>query len=443
MVQSDSSLLDGLSMLAVMLIAGAVLVGELRAAEAEGQVEQDRARAKRCAWFREARFGMFVHWGLYAVPARNNKGPYVSWMMNNEGIPVAEYEKYAKQFKPTKFDAGRWMEILKSAGMRYMVFTSKHHEGFCMFDSKLTDYDAVDRAAKRDFVRELIQAARKAGVKIGFYYSTLDWHHPDYTTDLAKYVKDYLHGQVRELCTNYGPIDCLWFDGEWDHPFETWRSAEMVEMIRRLQPHALINDRLGKGQRGRTPLCDFYTREQPVEIRKTTDFERKRPHPWEACLTIGTSWGYKKGDKPLKSARTLIRTLVDVVSRGGNVLLNVGPTAEGEIPPALVSRLRAIGQWLTSNGESIYGTDGLPFTSLPAGKCTTKGSRLYVHLESHPGKHLALPGLTNEIKRVWFLKTGAALEFDNAAKTIALPSALPDNDMTTVAIELDGPPVVK
>jgi len=411
--------------------------------EAAARAKREAQTAKRRAWFNEAKFGLFVHWGLYAVPARNNKGPYVSWMMNNERIPVPEYEKYADQFKPTKFDAKEWMGILKSAGMRYMILTSKHHEGFCMFDSKLTDYDAMDRAANRDFVRELITAARAAGVKIGFYYSTLDWHHPDYKTDLAKYVREYMHPQVRELCANYGPIDCVWFDGEWDHPAATWRADQLVGMIRKLQPDAVINDRLGKGERGVNQLCDFYTREQPVEIRKATAFEKKRPYPWEACLTIGTSWGYKKGDAPLKSARDLIRTLVDVASRGGNVLLNVGPTADGEIPAPFVSRLREIGKWLAKNGESIYGTAGSPFTKLPAGKCTAKGKRLYIHLESHPGNRLGLSGLQNDIKRAWFLETGASLTFDNASKTIALPKALPDETVTTVAVELDGEPVVK
>ncbi len=407
------------------------------------QAAADKGRARRAAWFNEAKFGLFVHWGLYAVPAANSKGALASYKMKNEGIPVSEYEKYADQFKPTKFDAAEWMRILKSAGMRYMIFTSKHHEGFCMFDSKLTDYDAVDRAAKRDFVGELIAAARAAGVRIGFYYSQLDWHQPDYKTDLAKYVREYMHPQVRELCTNYGPIDCVWFDGEWDHPTTTWQADRLVKMIRKLQPNAVINDRLGKGERGKNLLCDFYTREQPVEIRKATDFEKQRPYPWEACLTIGTSWGYKKNDAPLKSGRELIRTLVDVASRGGNVLLNVGPTADGEIPAPLVARLREIGQWMAKNGESIYGTYGSPFESLPAGKCTMKGKRLYIHLESRPGDHLGLPGLRNEITRAWLLATGAALTFDNASKTIALPETLPDETVATIAVELDGDPVVK
>jgi alpha-L-fucosidase len=319
------------------------------------QPESAEKQAERYEWFNEAKFGMFVHWGLYSVPARNNKGPYVSWMMEQEGIPVSEYDKYADRFKPAKFDAAKWFEILQSAGMRYMVFTSKHHEGFCMFDSALTDYNSVDRAAGCDFVRELVDAGRKAGVKTGFYYSMLDWHHPDFEKDMPKYI-DYMHDQVRELCSNYGAIDFLWFDGEWDHPLATWRSTELVEMIRGLQPNAVVNDRLGKGERGETPLADFYTREQMSEIGHAAEFEKSRTYPWEACLTIGTSWGYKEGDGPLKDTRELVHTLVDIASRGGNLLLNVGPTSDGEIPEPLVSRLREMGKWMDVNGEAIYGT---------------------------------------------------------------------------------------
>ncbi len=214
-------------------------------------------------------------------------------------------------------------------------------------------------------------------------------------------------------------------------------------MIRELQPAALVNDRLGKGERGVNPLCDFYTREQPSEMNVAMPFERQQPYSWEACMTIGEYWQYSIKDKQLKSARELIRILVDVVSRGGNLLLNVGPTPDGEIPEPLVERLRGVGAWLQVNGESIYGTTRSPFTALPAGKCTARGSRIYVHLEKHPGGPVQLPRLQNTIRKAWLLKTGAELKFDNAAKTIALPDELPDDDMTTIAVELDAPPVVR
>jgi alpha-L-fucosidase len=365
-----------------------------------GQPESVNDRAERYERFNEAKFGMFVHWGLYSVPARNNKGPYVSWMMENEGIPVSEYEKYADQFKPAKFDADQWFEILKSAGMRYMVFTSKHHEGFCMFDSALTDYDSVDRAASHDFVRDLVEAGRKAGVKTGFYYSMLDWHHPDFETNMPKYI-DYMHGQVRELCTNFGTIDCLWFDGEWDHSIDVWRSPELVEMIHSLQPNAVVNDRLGKGERGKTSLADFYTREQMDEIGNAAEFEKSRIYPWEACLTIGTSWGYKKGDAPLMDTRELIHTLVNIASRGGNLLLNVGPTPDGEIPVPLVSRLLEMGEWMKVNGEAIYGTTKWRTSSEGSSiRYTCKGDTVYAICLELPGDLVSLeaPRTTDRTK---------------------------------------------
>ncbi len=412
-------------------------------AAAARQTRLETAQARRREWFRQAKFGLFIHWGLYAVHGKNDRGPYVSWSMENEGIAVSDYAKYAEKFSPAKFNAAKWMNIAKSAGMRYMVFTSKHHEGFCLFNSAYTDYDSQQHVAGRDFVRELVDAARTTDMKIGFYYSLLDWYQPDFKTDLATYVDSYMFGQIRELCTNYGPIDCLWFDGEWDHPAETWRAPELIEMIRELQPGALVNDRIGKNERGNTQLCDFYTREQGDEIRNKMEFEKRKTIPWEACMTIGSSWGYKRNDSPLKSSAELIRALVDVVSRGGNLLLNVGPNPDGEIPEPLVVRLQEIGAWLDTNGESIYGTERSPFENLPTGKCTTKGSRLYIHLESHPGTAIQLPGLQNEIKGAWFLKTKQKLNYDNTKKIIHLPEALCDEVVCTIAVELDNPVLVK
>ena len=388
-------------------------------------------------WFKDAKFGIFVHWGLYAVHGKNEKGPYVSWAMENEGISVEDYEPYADQFHPKHFDADAWMKLTKEAGARYMTFTSKHHEGFAMFSSALTTYDSMDHAAKRDFVGELVTAARANDIKISFYYSTLDWHHPDFNADLPKYVDEYLFGQVRELCTNYGPIDGLWFDGEWDHPESTWRAEELVRMIRTLQPNALINDRLGKGVRGVTPLADFYTREQMSEIGEKTDTEDKAIRPWEACLTIGTSWGYMKADGPPKSSTELVRTLVDVVSRGGNLLLNVGPTPDGEIPAPLADRLRDIGAWLAVNGEGIYGTRQVTGVEASAGKLTRKADQIYIHLETRPGDTVILTGLERSIVKATLLATGNDLAVDNATKTIQLPAHFPETAVTTIALRLD------
>jgi alpha-L-fucosidase len=387
-------------------------------------------------WFKDAKFGIFVHWGLYALHGTNSKGPYVSWAMEEEKIPVEVYSKYADQFNPTAFDADGWMKMVRRAGAKYMTFTSKHHEGFCMFSSALTDYDAMDRAAKRDIVGELVKAARANDVKISFYYSTLDWYQPDFKANLPKYIDEYMFGQVRELCTNYGPIDGIWFDGEWDHPSETWRAPELVNMIRTLQPNALINDRLGKGVRGITPLADFYTREQMSEIGEKTETEEKEVRPWEACLTMGIAWGYRRDDGPAKSSTELIRTLVDVVSRGGNLLLNVGPKPDGTVPEHLVARLNDIGDWLAKNGDSIYGTRKANDIAASSGKLTAKENTLYLHLESRDADTVTLAGLERPIKSARLLETGEALAVDGAAKSITLPATLPDPVVSVIVVDL-------
>lgn len=394
----------------------------------------------RAAWFREAKFGMFVHWGPFAVHSSDPNSTFDYFAMKDDASAREAFRAYAEQFNPKSFDAARWMETAKAGGMKYVIFTSRHHDGYCMFDSAWTDFDAMDMPPKRDYVRDLVAAARKAGLKIGFYYSLLDWRHPDYVGNFPAFVNGYLFGQVRELCANYGPIDCVWFDGEWDHPAEAWRAADLVGLVRELQPEALVNDRLGKGERGVTALSDFYTREQPSEMDSAMPFEHQRPHVWEACMTIGDYWQYSIKDTKLKSVRELIRVLVDIVSRGGNLLLNVGPTPDGVIPAPLVERVAAIGSWLATNGEGIYGTSGSPFGPLPGYWCTAKENRVYVHLQAHPGKPVQLPHLKNDIRKVWFLKGRAEVAFDNSQKSFTLPDSLPDPDMTSIAVELDGTP---
>ncbi len=402
----------------------------------------DAARADRLRWFVDAKFGLFVHWGPFAVQGGDPNADFDYFDMKSDASKRPGYVRYGEVFRPRAFDAAQWTRIAKAAGMKYVVFTSKHHDGYCLFDSALTDYDSVDRAPKHDFVHDLVPAARAAGLKIGFYYSMLDWHHPDFDTNLPKYVDEYLFGQVRELCTKYGPIDCLWFDGEWDYPAATWRAADLVKMIRALQPGCLINDRLGLGERGVSTLCDFYTREQPSEIGSVMAFEHEKPYAWEACMTIGESWQYSAKDTQFKSVKELLRGLADIVSRGGNLLLNVGPDPDGTIPAPLVDRLEAMGAWLAANGESIYGATRSPFRALPAGTCTAKGNRLYVHLDRHPGATLALPGLQNTIVKARWLNGGTDLRVDNAAKTVSMPDTLPDDTLSVLVVDLDGPPRV-
>lgn len=403
---------------------------------------ESAAKAMRQQWFRDAKFGMFVHWGPFAVHGSDPHAKFDYFDIKSNLALNAEFEQYTRQFHGRSFDAAKWMETAKVAGAKYVVLTAKHHDGYALFDSKVTTYDSVDMMPKTDFARAFSDAARAAGLKVGFYYSMLDWHEPTYRTNLPQFVDEFLFPQVRELCTQYGPLDCVWFDGEWDHPAATWKAPELVRMIRQLQPMALVNDRLGLGERGVTPLCDFYTREQPSEINVPMGFEREQPVPWEACMTIGGFWQYSIRDTQLKSSAELIRILVDVVSRGGNLLLNVGPTPDGRIPQPLVERLQSIGVWLAANGESVYGTQGSPFKSLPAGKCTTKGNRLYIHLETRPDGPLQLPGLQNLIQNARFLNGRGELAFDNKTKTIVLPETLPDVAVTTVVVQLDGLPVV-
>ncbi|MBI2422371.1 MAG: alpha-L-fucosidase [Candidatus Hydrogenedentes bacterium] len=397
----------------------------------------------RTAWFRDAKFGIFVHWGTYALHGKNDKGAYSCLVLRDEAIPPAEYEAYAEQFTAEEFAANAWLALMQRAGARYLTFTSKHHDGFSMFDSKLTDYDSADRAAKKDFVKELIYAAQPFGIKVSLYYSMLDWRQPDFAADLPKYVNDYLFGQVRELCTNYGPIAGIWFDGEWDHPESTWRAEELVKLIHELQPAALVNDRLGKGVRGETTLADFYTREQPSEINEVMAFEGAQARPWEACMTIGESWGYNKHDTKQKSSAELIRMLVDVVSRGGNLLLNLDPTPEGTIMEVQAERLRDIGAWLDVHGEAIYGTRSLPALKIDGAKATVKGSRLYLHVEENSGQIAGLKGLENHVSRAWFLETGEEVAWNAQDGVITVPKTLPDPVVSTIVLELDGPARVR
>ncbi len=395
---------------------------------------------ERIAWFREAKFGMFVHWGPFAVQGADPENAFDYFSMKEDAAARMVYRKYAEQFAPKSFDAAAWAALAKAGGMKYLVFTSKHHDGYCLFDSALTHYDSMDMQPKRDYVRELVDAARAENLKIGLYYSLLDWHHPDFFSNFPKYVDDYLFGQVRELSGNYGPIDCVWFDGEWDHPAAAWRAPELVQTIREHQPDTLVNDRVGKGERGVTPLADFYTREQPSEMKVAMPFEHQTPYAWEACMTIGDYWQYSIKDTQFKSTAELLRILVDVVSRGGNLLLNVGPNPDGVIPEPMRKRVQAVGAWLAVNGESIYGTTRSPFGSMENAWCTAKGNRLYIHLQQHPGEPIRVPELQNTLREASLLSTGEKLEVDNNAKTIHLPERLPDADMTTLVIDLDGLP---
>jgi alpha-L-fucosidase len=374
--------------------------------------ETPAQRDARMKWWREARFGMFIHWGLYSVPAGTYQGKQIpsigEWIMNRGKIPVAEYRAFAPQFNPVKYNADEWVQLAKEAGMKYIVITSKHHDGFGMFDSKVTDW-CITKATpfKRDPLKELAQACQKHGLKLGFYYSQAqDWNHPggaaaggnwDKAQDgsMDDYIRNIAVPQVREILTNYGPIAILW----WDTPKDmTPERAEQFLPLLKLQPGLITNNRLGGGYSGDT--------ETPEQFIPAMGYPGR---DWETCMTMNGTWGYKSYDDNWKSSETLIRNLVDIASKGGNYLLNVGPTSEGLIPAPSVERLKAVGQWMKANGESIYATTASPFKRLPKSLRSTKkvdasGTTLYIHVFDWPqdGK-LVVPGLKNPIESAWLL----------------------------------------
>jgi alpha-L-fucosidase len=346
--------------------------------------QQHNARMK---WWRDARFGLFIHWGLYSIPAGEWKGKtdYAEWIRNQAQIPVKIYDKFVSEFNPVKFNADRWVRLAKDAGMKYMVITSKHHDGFCLFNSKYTDFDIKSTPFKKDILKELSEACNKEGIKLCFYYSIMDWHNPDYLprrewektrstkgADFNRYV-EYMKNQLKELLTNYGNIGVLWFDGEWEDTWNDKRGVDLYNYVRSLQPNIIVNNRVGANRSGMDGFTeggsfsgDFGTPEQQIPVTGLPGVD------WESCMTMNDHWGYNKNDHNFKSSKEILQMLADIASKGGNYLLNIGPTAEGFFPPESVELLHKIGEWMKVNGESIYGTNASPFTKLDWGRCTQK-----------------------------------------------------------------------
>ena len=420
----------------------------------------------RMQWWNEARFGLFIHWGLYAVPAGEwgEKTTHGEWIRNTAHIPLDVYDGFIPKFNPVKFNADEWVRMAKDAGMKYIVITSKHHDGFCLFDSKQTDFDVMSTPFKRDILKELAEACRKHGIRMCWYHSIMDWHHPDYlprrswetdrpTTgaDFDRYVQ-YMKNQLRELVTNYGDIGVLWFDGEWESTWNTKRGLDLYAYVRGLQSDIIINNRVGAGRSGMQGFTkqgefagDYATPEQEVPATGIPGVY------WETCMTMNDNWGYNKNDRNWKSSKELIRHLVDIASKGGNFLLNVGPTAEGVFPEPSVDRLRDIGSWMKINQESIYGTSASPFPVLLWGRCTQKstadGTRLYLHVFDYPpGGELVVPGILSTCQQAFFLadrsKNLLPVTRREDALVISLPGTPPDTVNTVVVLDIDGRPDV-
>ncbi|SRR5581483_2811992 len=427
--------------------------GDVHANDSLVKLESAQQVAKRLAWWSDARFGMFIHWGLYSQDGCFYKGTNggSEHMMQHLKIPLADYARIADEFNPVGFDPDEWVRIAKNAGMKYMVITSKHHDGFAMYDSKSSDYNIAARTPwKRDPVKELAEACRRAGLKFGVYYSLgRDWQDPDVPTrdgwrsntwdypdedkkDFSKYFERKVKPQIRELLTQYGPIAVLWFDTP--EKISRAQSEELVHLIHSLQPDCIINQRVGNR------LGDYRVAEQSIPAGGFSD-------PWETCMTLNKHWGYFKGDENWKPAETVIRNLIDITSKGGNYLLNVGPTGQGIIPQGAVTDLDAVGAWMKANGEAIYGTTASPFGApLAWGRCTKKtgadGTTLYLHVFNWPkdGK-LILPNPRGDVQTAFLLANPAdKLSVSRMDKqiAIALPADAPDKISSTVVLKLGG-----
>ncbi|RKP54049.1 alpha-L-fucosidase [Cohnella endophytica] len=428
-------------------------------------------RTARTEWFLKDRFGMFIHWGLYAIPARGE------WVRNAERITVEDYQQYFDDFNPQRYEPREWARAAKAAGMKYAVLTAKHHDGFCLFDSKLTDYKSTKTKAGRDLVSEFLEAFRAEGLKVGLYYSLIDWHHPDYPAygdthhpmrddetykrdpdNFGRYL-DYMHGQVRELLTDYGKLDVMWFDFSYDEmKAEKWRATELMETIRSLQPHILVDNRLEASGEGGGSIYtknpsffsgDFASPEQIIPPSGVTDDEGNSI-PWEACITLNNNWGYGSSDKTYKSAKTIIRKLVECVSKNGNLLLNVGPNAEGEIPDESLAILAEVGKWMARNGASIYGCGQADLPKPEWGRFTSKGNKLYAHLFEESVGPINLAGLAGRIGKARLLSDGSEVfvsrpwntalypddAFFNFAQPEVLTYPLPDERDTVVELTM-------
>jgi alpha-L-fucosidase len=469
---SPNNSIISLSRLLLFLVLGTV---GLRAAEPAtapslvplGKTETTAQRAARMAWWREAKFGLFIHWGVYSVPAGFYHGKPVKgigeWIMNKGKIPMAEYQQFAREFDPVKFDADAWVKAARDAGVKYIVITSKHHDGFAMFPTKVNHWNITDATPwHHDPLQELAAASRKYGIKLGFYYSqSQDWNNggaanggkwdPAQEHSMDDYIDEVAIPQVKELLTNYGPgVPAVFW---WDTPgaMSKANATKLYDVVEKLRPDLITNNRLGAGYRG-----DTETPEQTVPAQGFPGRD------WETCMTMNDTWGYKSNDHDWKSAETLIRHLCDIASKGGNFLLNVGPTSEGLIPEPSLERLAAIGRWMKVNHEAIYGTSATAFgaelgkpvqgltgygkattvSSQNDWRCTTKPGKLYLMIFHWPATGtFELTGLESKVTKAYLLAGHKKLKFHQAATGVSLdlPATAPDPIASVICVEIADP----
>lgn len=419
-----------------------------------------KTEEQRRSWFIHDRFGLFIHWGLYALPARHE------WVKNHEQLTNEQYQRYFDYFEPDLYDPVAWARTAKRAGMRYAVLTTKHHEGFCLWDSQLTDYKATNTRAGRDLLRPWIEAFRAEGIKIGLYHSLIDWHHPEFPVDglhpqrddlefreraqnrdIRKYA-EYLHGQVRELVTNYGKIDILWFDFSYSGKSwgwsngkgqDDWQSERLMQMVRELQPGIIVNNRTEVD-------ADFYTPEQ-VQPRGWVEVDGQRV-TWEACQTLNGSWGYDRDNLNWKSPDLLVRMLVDSVSKGGNLILNVGPTARGEFDPRATATLDTIGEWMRLHNRAVYGATESEFTPPQDCRFTQREDRLYLHIFAWPMQAIRLDGLGSRVAYAQLLHDGSEIHMETDIQDTGYGSDTPltagsgNADTLTLTLPIQRPDVL-
>ena len=424
--------------------------------------ESQKDKDSRMQWWRDAHFGMFIHWGLYAIPAGEWKDEtkHAEWIRTTAEIPLETYNKFLPQFNPIQFDAEEWVLTAKNAGMEYIVITSKHHDGFCLFDSKYTDYDVMSTPFKRDILKELSDASQKHGIKLGFYYSIMDWHHNDYlprrgwektrSTEGASYERYivYMKNQLKELLTNY-EISILWFDGEWEGTWKHKYAVDLYNYLMEIKPKIIINNRIDIGRTGMAGMTkegyigDFGTPEQEIPEEGFPGVD------WESCITMNNHWGYNKNDKNWKSSEETIKMLSNITSKGGNLLLNVGPKANGKFPDESNKILGEVGKWLEKNKEAIFLTESSPFNKLAFGECTQKNigenTLLYFSIFDWPSdSRLIIPGILNKPKQAYLLsdKNKKSLNVKNLEDAIVISLKDIKHDLlnNVIVLEIVGKP---